>query len=71
MTVYTWAWIFWLAFFVVVEGVALVDKDRGDSFSEHVWKWFRITDKPRQWTWRRIVLAGFLVWLLVHLTAGI
>ena len=71
MTVYTWAWIFWFAFFVVVEGVALLDKDRGDTLSEHVWAWFKIRDKPRQWTWRRAVLAAFLVWLLVHMVAGI
>ena len=71
MTVYTWAWVFWLAFFVVVEGVALIDKDRGDTLSEHVWKWFKVKDKPRQWTWRRIVLTAFLAWLLVHMVAGI
>ena len=71
MTAYTWAWIFWLAFFAVVEGVALLDKDRGDTLSEHVWSWFKIKDKPRQWTWRRIVLAAFLAWLLVHMVAGV
>lgn len=71
MSVYTWLWIFWLAMFAVVEGFALFDKDRGDTLSEHVWKWFRINDKPRQWTWRRGVLAVFLVWLTVHMVAGI
>lgn len=71
MTWYTWAWIFWLAFFAVIEGIALADKDRGDTLSEHIWKWFRIRDKPRQWTWRRAVLAIFLCWLLVHMVAGI
>jgi hypothetical protein len=71
MTVYTWAWIFWFAFFAVVEGFALVDKRRGDTLSEHVWRWFKIKDKPRQWTWRRAVLGVFLMWLLVHMVAGI
>lgn len=70
MTIYTWAWITWLAFFVVIEGVALIDKRRGDTLSEHIWAWFDIREKPRQWTWRRIVLAGFLTWLLVHMVAG-
>ncbi len=70
MSAYTWAWLFWIAWFVVVEGFALVDKNRGDTLSEHVWRWFRIHDKPRQWTWRRAVLAIFLVWLLVHFVAG-
>ena len=70
MTVYTWLWILWFAWFAVVEGFAIIDKDRGDTLSEHIWGWFRIRDKPRQWTWRRAVLAVFLVWLLVHLVAG-
>lgn len=70
MTTFTWLWIIWLAWFVVVEGAAIINKDRGDTLSEHVWRWFRIHDKPRQWTWRRIVLAGFLAWLLIHMVAG-
>lgn len=57
--------------FVVIEGWALINKDRGDTLSEHVWKWFRIREKPRQWTVRRAALAVFLVWLLVHMVAGI
>jgi hypothetical protein len=71
MSWYTWAWIFWLAFFAVIEGVALFDKDRGDTLSEHIWAWFKIKDKPRQWTARRAVLAVFMVWLTVHMVAGI
>jgi hypothetical protein len=67
---YTWAWLFWLAFFVTIEGSAIFRKARGDTLSEHVWAWFQIRDKPAQWTWRRIVLAGFLCWLLVHMVAG-
>ena len=70
MSLFTWAWIFWLVMFAVVEGWALVNKDRGDTLSEHVWKWFKIREKPRQWTWRRAALAVFLVWLLVHMVAG-
>ena len=71
MSGFTIAWLLWLAMFLVVEGIALFRKERGDTLSEHVWKWFRIHDKPRQWTWRRAVLAIFLVWLLVHMVAGI
>ena len=67
---FTWAWIAWLGMFVVIEGWALIDKDPGDTLSEHIWKWFKIKEKPRQWTWRRAALAGFLVWLLVHMVAG-
>lgn len=71
MTIWTWLWVFWLAFFLAIEGAAIINKAPGDTLSEHIWKWFRIRDKPRAWTWRRAVLAGFLVWLLVHLVAGI
>lgn len=70
MSVYTIAWLFWFAWFAVVEGFALFHKDPDETLSGHVWKWFKIRDKPRQWTWRRAVLAGFLVWLLVHFVAG-
>lgn len=71
MSGFTLAWLLWLAMFATVEGVALVRKERGDTLSEHIWHWFQIRDKPRQWTWRRAVLAVFLVWLLVHMVAGI
>lgn len=71
MNGWTVAWILWLAMFAAVEGAALINKDRGDTLSEHVWSWFKIREKPRQWTWRRAVLAVFLVWLLVHMVAGI
>lgn len=70
MNGWTVAWLLWLAAFLVIEGFAIFNKDRGDTLSEHVWKWFKINDKPRQWTWRRGVLAIFLVWLLVHMVAG-
>lgn len=64
-------WVAWLLMFLAIEGAAIFNKDKGDTLSEHVWAWFKIKDKPREWTWRRAVLAGFLVWLLVHMVAGI
>ena len=68
MSGWTWAWLVWLAAFLIIEGAALIDKDRGDTLSEHIWKWFNI--KTRRWHWRRWVLAVFLVWLLVHMLGG-
>ena len=68
---FTVAWLLWFGMFAAVEGIAIVRKARGDTLSEHMWKWFKINDKPRQWTVRRGVLAVFLVWLTVHMTAGI
>lgn len=70
MTVWTWLWVIWLALFLVIEGFAIFNKAPDDTLSEHMWKWFQIRNKPRQWTWRRIVLALFLVWLLFHMTVG-
>ena len=70
MSGYAVAWILWLVMFGVVEGAALINKGRNDTLSEHVWSWFKIRDKPRQWTVRRFALAFFLVWLLVHMVAG-
>lgn len=60
----------WLAMFAVIEVPALLNKRPNDTLSETIWAWFKIRDKPQQWTWRRAVLAVFLVWLLVHMVAG-
>lgn len=70
MTGYTVAWIFWIAMFLLIEGKALIDKDRGDTLSEHVWKWFRVRGRTKTWVARRYALAAFLVWLTLHLTTG-
>jgi len=32
-----WLWMVWLGSFVVLESVALIDSDPGDSLSESVW----------------------------------
>lgn len=61
MTRYTWAWIVWIAWFLVWEGMALLDKDRGDTFSEHVWLVLRVGGS---FLW--FILAGFLAWLIYH-----
>jgi hypothetical protein len=51
VSVFSWLWVGWLAYFAVVEGVALYRsgkaKGRGaadprDTFSEHVWFWFGV-----------------------------
>ena len=60
----------WGAMFVAVEGKALLDKDRGDTLSEHLWAIFSIRDKSSGWLQRRAVLAGALTWLVAHLLFG-
>ena len=63
---FTSAWVVWILAFVGIEGAALLRKDKGDTLSEHVWKWFRITDKPKGWNIRRLSLFGGLIWLTGH-----
>ncbi|MEV6638070.1 hypothetical protein AB0M54_45845 [Actinoplanes sp. NPDC051470] len=79
MSVYTVLWLLWLAYFAVVEGVALFNSKPGDTLSEHVWMWFGTQRRkpgeparePSGWTKvRRVALAGFLVWLAVHFLTG-
>ena len=32
-----WFWMIWLGTFIVAEGIAILDRDRGDTLSESVW----------------------------------
>jgi hypothetical protein len=72
---YTVAWLIWIALFCVIEYHAIKDPASGDTLSEHVWYWFEtnIPKSERDWVWliKRIVLVGFLVWLLGHFLWGI
>lgn len=63
---YTIAWLVWITAFLGIEGAALLDKSKGDTLSEHVWKWFRISDKPKGWNIRRLALLGGTGWLMLH-----
>lgn len=44
MSWFTLAWILWALAFCVIEGVALVNRQRGDTLSEHMWAWLGIRD---------------------------
>jgi len=80
MSGWTWAWIAWLAAFVVIEGKALLNKAEGDTLSEHVWKWFATskkahakegTDQPKgSVRIRRFALLALMAWLSVHFLTG-
>ena len=63
----TEAWSLWIAAFIAIEGRAILSKEKGDTLSEHVWKWFNIEKRESNWTGKRVFLAGGLVWLLGHL----
>lgn len=77
---WTWAWIGWLLYFVVVEGMALFNSKPGDTLSEHVWAWlgFALTGEggldyrhPSGWTrLRRFLTLALLAWVSVHFLTG-
>lgn len=67
---YTVAWIMWIVMFFAIEIPAVIDKDEGDTLSEHIRKWFSISEKGMGWRWRRIALLAFLSWLTLHLLTG-
>jgi hypothetical protein len=74
VTVWTWLWLGWGAYFLAVEGVALFNKTPNDTLSEHVWLWLGYSGgvrKPTGWTQlRRFLALAFLAWLSVHLLTG-
>ena len=72
--VFTLLWVGIIVYFVIVEGVALVRKKRGDTLSEHVWDWFCLKgEKDGKSAWcivRRVLFFGFCIWLTVHFLSG-
>ncbi len=71
MNWFTVAWIFWIVFFMVVEGIAVFNNIPGDTLSEHVWKLIGTNADRSDWTWVwRIGLAGLLIWMIPHFMTG-
>lgn len=73
MSPFTIAWLSILAAFLIVEFIAVFNSRPGDTLSEHVWDVLRIRGdkKATTLTWiARIVLAGLLAWLPIHLLTG-
>lgn len=82
MNTWSWLWLGWLAYFAVVESVAVArsirakrhgDPDVRDTLSEHVWWWFgtaRGVQPDTSAYLRRFVLLAFLAWLSVHFLGG-
>jgi len=72
--VFTVLWVGIILYFVIVEGIALVRKRRGDTLSEHVWDWFCLRGKKEGKSgWcivRRILFFAFWIWLTVHFLSG-
>jgi hypothetical protein len=55
-----WLWAAWLALFLILEGIAVADPDRGDTLSEQVWA--LITSNPGLWGSAVAILLGWLAW---------
>lgn len=74
MTVWTWLWFGWGAYFLVVEGWALVLGRTSGTLSAHVWAFLGYSGGvkyPTGWTrLRRFLVLAFLAWLSVHLLTG-
>jgi hypothetical protein len=72
MNIMTGIWLAWLVMFLSLEIYGLITNRRGDTFSENVWRWFRVMDeRPTILMWSlRAVLLVFLVWLTGHLVFG-
>lgn len=76
MNAWDYAWLSWLAAFVILEGMALARKQQDDTLSEKVWKWFATSRpgsaaQPDGWTrFRRFALLAGLAWVMVHFMTG-
>lgn len=57
---YPAAWVAWGLMFAAIEAIALIDRDRGDTLSEWVW---RVLGFHQVIWWMG---AGALVWLVLH-----
>jgi hypothetical protein len=67
---WTTAWVMWIVMFLTIEGRALLNKSKDDTFSEFVWRYFSIKDKSSGWRFRRFALLSFLAWLTAHFLSG-
>jgi hypothetical protein len=63
---WTLAWLIWLGLFLAIELPAAFNKEKGDTLSEHVWKWFNIKNKAEPWNTRRAILALSFLALGAH-----
>lgn len=66
-------WAAWLGLvalsFALLEGVALVKREDGDTLSENTRRWIRTEHTWRSWGALGFVagLVGFVVWFLPHI----
>jgi hypothetical protein len=73
VNLWRWYWAFVIVGLIgVPEVIALIRSRRGDTLSEAIWYWCKVTPGRTVWTWNavHILAAAFLVWLVVHLMTG-
>lgn len=72
MSVWTVLWFAWGGVFLFIEGVALLNRNTGDTLSEHFWRWLRVGDHAPTWmVWcGRAGVLLFCAWLGLHLSFG-
>lgn len=69
--------VYWLCWgfigFLVPETIALVRARRGDTLSEAVWFWCKVTpgDSVTHWNALHVFMALFMIWLFVHFCFGV
>jgi len=66
--IWTLLWLAWVLVFLAIEIPALVNRTKGDTFSEHVW-WLIGRGLPATpgVKLRRLAFLSFATWLVVHL----
>lgn len=72
MSIWTGLWLMWGVAFLFIEGVALSNRQFGDTLSEHFWKWLKVGDMAPTWVvWvGRAGVLLFCAWLGLHLSFG-
>lgn len=59
-------WAFWIFFFALFEGAALVNRKDGDTFSERTRDWFKVNTKRGRIAFG-VTWVGFAGWYLWHI----
>lgn len=70
----TLGWLGWFGYFFGQELPEVLNMERGDTLSEHVWKWFAVKhvpdDRRKFVIARRLLLLASLAWLFAHFVSG-
>jgi hypothetical protein len=69
MSNWTFAWIIWIAEFIIIEVTALLNDRDNDTLSEHLRLWFRTDVKIGRTVW--LLVSGiFFGWFIVHIAVA-